>query len=53
MDKLTFLFAAYALIWLIALLYSYSIDAREKSVQREIEMLKAMMAERDVEPSRA
>ncbi|MHB0868932.1 MAG: CcmD family protein [Chloroflexota bacterium] len=49
MDNLTFLFAAYAVIWLAVLLYSYSIAARQKSLDREIDMLKAVLAEREAD----
>ncbi len=47
MGNLTFLFAAFAVIWLAVLLYSYSIGARQKSLEREIEMLKTVLAERE------
>ncbi len=47
MQDLTYLFAAFAVIWLAVLLYSYSIEARQKSLEREIEMLKAILAERE------
>lgn len=46
MENLVYLFVAYAVIWLAVLLYSYSIAARQKSLEREIEMLKAVLAER-------
>jgi len=46
-GNLAYLFAAYAIIWLLVLIYSYSISARQRSVQREIELLKAVLAERD------
>ncbi|MGE5618232.1 MAG: CcmD family protein [Sphingomonadaceae bacterium] len=47
MGNLTFLFAAYAIIWLAMLLYSYSIAARQKTLSEEIETLKAVLAERE------
>lgn len=47
MGNLVYLFAAYAVIWLAVLLYSYSIAARQKSLEREIEMLKAVLAEKE------
>lgn len=50
MGNLTFLFAAYAVIWLVALLYSYSIAARQKSLEREIETLKLMVNEKESQP---
>ena len=47
MENLEFLFAAYAIIWLVALIYSFSIGARQKSLEREIQTLKAILAERE------
>lgn len=47
MENLTYLFAAYAVIWTVLLLYSYSISARQKALDREIQMLKAMLAEQE------
>ena len=41
------MFVAYAVIWLAVLIYSYSISARQKSLEREIEMLKSLLAERE------
>lgn len=49
MGDLTYLFVAYAVIWLAALLFSYSIAARQKALEREIEMLKALLAEREID----
>jgi len=46
MGNLIYLFAAYTIIWLAALLYSFSIGSRQKSLEREIETLKAVLAER-------
>ncbi len=46
MGNLTFMFAAYAVVWVAVLLYSFSIAARHRSLEREIEMLKAALAER-------
>lgn len=52
MENLTYLFAAFAVIWLAVLLYSFSIGARQKSLEREIEMLKTVLAEReDADPA--
>jgi len=48
MGTFTYIFAAYAVIWLAALLYTYSIAARQKSLEREIEMLKSVMAEKEM-----
>ncbi len=47
MGTLTYLFAAYAVIWTALLVYSLSIGSRQKSIQREIEMLKSVLAEKD------
>jgi CcmD family protein len=47
MDTLIYLFAAYAVVWTVMLVYSYSIAARQKSLEREIHMLKAMVAEKE------
>ena len=47
MENLTYLFAAYAVIWTVLLLYSYSISARQKALDREIRMLKAMLVEEE------
>ncbi len=47
MGNLTYLFAAYAVIWLAVLLYSFSIAARQKALDREIAMLKTVLAERE------
>lgn len=46
MENLVYLFIAYAIIWLGVLLYSFSIATRQKSLDREIEILKAILAER-------
>lgn len=49
MGTFTYIFAAYTVIWLVALVYSYTIGARQKSLEREIEMLKAVVAEKEAE----
>ena len=46
MGNLTFLFAGFAVIWLVTLLYSFSIAARQKSLERDVQMLKAVLEER-------
>jgi CcmD family protein len=48
MGTMTYIFAAYTVIWLAMLLYSYSVGARQKSLEREIETLKAVMAEKEM-----
>ncbi len=47
MGNLTFLFAGFTVIWLVMLLYSYSIAARQKSLERDLQMLKAVLDERE------
>lgn len=39
-NPLTYLFAAYAAIWIILALFLYSIHAREKKLREEIDELK-------------
>ena len=46
MDNLIYLFVAYSIIWLVVLLYSYSNGARQRSLEREIQMLKDVVAEK-------
>jgi CcmD family protein len=45
LENLAYLFAAYAVIWTVMFVYSYSISARQKALDREIRMLKAVLAE--------
>ncbi len=40
MNKMNYLFAAYAAIWIILALYLYSISAREKKLREDVERLK-------------
>ncbi len=40
MDAMNYLFAAYAVIWVILALYLFSIHLREKRLAQEIERLK-------------
>jgi CcmD family protein len=47
MTALPFLFAAFGIIWLVNLLFSYSIGARQKSVEQELQMLKAVLEEKE------
>ncbi len=42
-NPLTYLFAAYAAIWIILALFLYSIHAREKKLREEIDSLKRMI----------
>lgn len=48
MGNLTYVFAAYTIIWLALLIYSYSIGNRQRSLEREIETLKAVVAEKQL-----
>lgn len=45
MDSLGYLFAAYAIIWLIIFAYSYSISSRQRALWREIQALKEVVEE--------
>ncbi|HEX9016755.1 MAG TPA: CcmD family protein [Chloroflexota bacterium] len=47
MGTLVYLFAGYAVIWTAMLIYTLSIGSRQKSIQREIEMLKSVLAEKE------
>ncbi len=49
MENLTYLFAGFTVIWLVTLLYSYSIAARQKSLERDIQMLRAVLQDREVQ----
>ncbi len=46
MDKMNYLFAAYAAIWIILALYLFSIHSRERRLREEIERLKATLERR-------
>jgi len=46
MGSLGYLFAAFAVIWIALLLYSFSIGTRQRALEREIDLLKAMLEER-------
>jgi len=43
MDTMSYLFAAYAAIWIILALYLFSIHSRERKLREEIERLKAIL----------
>ncbi len=51
MGPLVYLFAGYAVIWTAMLVYSLSIGSRQKSMEREIEMLKSVLAEKEARPA--
>jgi len=40
MKNLNFLFAAYAIVWLLIIGYLFSLSRRQKKLAQEIEMLK-------------
>jgi CcmD family protein len=43
MNTMSYLFAAYAAIWIILAAYLFSIHSREKKLRDEIARLKAML----------
>ncbi len=43
MDKMNYLFAAYAAIWIILALYLYSISARERRLRDDVDRLKQQL----------
>ncbi len=54
MDNATYVFAAYAVIWLLALGYIFSIAQRQQSLRKEIDALKrAILEEGESQPVRA
>lgn len=46
MGSLFYAFLAYSVIWLALLAYSFSLAARQKSLEREVETIKAVLAEK-------
>jgi len=49
--NLSYLFAAYALVWVAVLLYVTSLARRGRELEREITELRALLAERDSRPA--
>jgi CcmD family protein len=45
--NLSYLFAAFALVWIAVLFYVTSLARRGRELEREIEELRALLAERD------
>lgn len=45
MDNAVYVFAAYAVIWLLSLGYFFSIAQRQESLRKEIEALKGAIQE--------
>lgn len=46
MDNLVYLFAAYAVFWVVTFAFVFSIARRQKNLQREIEALKRALETR-------
>ncbi len=46
MNTMSYLFAAYTVIWVVLAIYLYSIHAREKSLRQEVERLKQLLEKR-------
>jgi CcmD family protein len=46
MDTMHYLFGAYLAIWIIILLYLYSLHSREKKLREEVERIKRMLENR-------
>ncbi len=45
MEALTYLFAAYSIIFLIIFIYAYSVGSRQRALWRELQSLKDTMEE--------
>ena len=45
MSNLEYLFAGYAVVWILLFGYMFSISRRQKGLEREIEMLKDLKKE--------
>jgi len=46
MENLVYLFAAYAVFWVLTFLFVFNLARRQKSLQREIESLKRALESR-------
>lgn len=46
MNTMSYLFAAYTVIWVVLAIYLYSIHAREKNLRQEVERLKQLLEKR-------
>jgi CcmD family protein len=46
MDHFPYLFAAYAVVWLVLFAYVFSLDRRSRRAERELEDLKHRLDER-------
>ena len=46
MDHFPYLFAAYAVVWLVLFLYVFSLDRRSRRAERELEELKRLLDDR-------
>ena len=43
MDNLSYLFAAYTLIWVVVFVYIFTMARKQRGLQREIKLLKESM----------
>lgn len=54
MENAIYVFAAYAVIWLLSLAYIFSIAQRQQSLRQEIDALKsAILDESQTQPARS
>ena len=51
--NLTFLFYGFLVAWLIVILYVVSIAARERKLRKELDRVKRLVEEREVDTKRA
>ena len=49
MENLGYLFAAFAVIWVIVFIYIYVLINRQKKLKRDIERLTEMISEKETE----
>jgi CcmD family protein len=47
MDNMTYLFAAYSVIWLGVLIYVFFLLRKEKQLRRDVESLKEMIKDKN------
>ena len=45
MDKLEYLFAAYTVVWLGVLIYTFRLQSEQKRLQRELDTIAAIVEE--------
>jgi CcmD family protein len=46
MDRFPYLFAAYAIVWIVLFLYILSLDRRSRRVEKELQGLKQIVESR-------